>query len=83
MCKGKGKGKNNGSGNSSNNNKGSNTLTWPSYNPWTSTISMWLGMCSPQQPACPPQHALLATLAFYDTPGGPAFTPLATPPSHQ
>jgi hypothetical protein len=41
--KGKEKGKNNSSSGSDNNSKRGNTLTWPSYNSWTSTISMWQG----------------------------------------
>jgi hypothetical protein len=85
--KGKAKGKNNGSGgsgnNSSNNNRGA--PTWPSfYNPWTGTISMCPGMrSSQQQPAYPPQHALLAAPAYYKAPSGPSFAPLPVPPPHQ
>jgi hypothetical protein len=44
---------------------------------------MWPEMHPLQQPACPPQHALLATLVYYDVLGGPSFTPLLTPPPHQ
>jgi hypothetical protein len=83
-CKGKGKGKNNGSGNNSgNNNRG--TLAWPSfYNPWTSTIMMWLGMHPPQQqPVRPLHHALLAAPVYYGAPGGPSFAPLPAHPPHQ
>jgi hypothetical protein len=69
--------------NSGNNSRGA--PMWPSfYNPWTGTISMWLGMRPPQQqPMCLPQHALLATLAYYGAPDGPSFTLLPAPPPHQ
>jgi hypothetical protein len=57
---------------------------FPSYNPWTSTISMWPGIGPPpQQLAHPPQHALLTTPVYYGVPGGPSFTPLLAPPPHQ
>ena len=36
-----------------------------------------------QQPARPPQHALLAAPAYYGAPGGPSFAPLLAPPPHQ
>jgi hypothetical protein len=84
--KGKGKGKNNGSGGSSNNNDNNSrgTLVWPSlYNSWTSTNSMWPGMCPlQQQPTRPSQHALLAALAYYGAPSGPSFAPMSAPPPH-
>jgi hypothetical protein len=82
--KGKGKGKNNGSGNiSGNNSRGA--PAWPSfYNSSSSTISMWLGIHPLlQQPARPPQHALLAPPAYYGAPGGPSFAPLPATPPHQ
>jgi hypothetical protein len=54
------------------------------YNPWTGTISMGPGMHPPQQqPTHPPQHALLATPAYYGAPDGPSFAPLSAPPPHQ
>jgi hypothetical protein len=84
--KGMGKGKSNGFGGSSNNsgNKSRGAPSWPSYNSWTSTISMWPGMRPPpQQSLHPPQHTLLATPVYYGVPGGPSFTPLLAPPPHQ
>jgi hypothetical protein len=82
--KGKGKGKNNDSGSSSNNIMSSNTSVWPTfYNLWTGTISMWSGIHPPQQPTHPPHHILLAAPMYYDTPTGPSFASLPTPPPHQ
>jgi hypothetical protein len=86
----KGKGKNNGSDGSGNNsdNNSRGTPVWPSfYNPWTSTILMWPGMRplqqQQQQPAHPPQHALLTAPAYYRALGGPSFTPLPMTSPHQ
>jgi hypothetical protein len=54
------------------------------YNPWTGTISMWLGMRPLQQQlARLPQHALLAASVYYSPPGSPSFMPLSAPPPHQ
>jgi hypothetical protein len=82
----KGKGKNNhsgGFGNSSGNNSRGAPVWSSFYNPWTGTISMWPGMCPPQQPARPPQHALLVAPTYYGAPGGPSFAPLPVTSSHQ
>jgi hypothetical protein len=41
-------------------------------------------MCPPQQqPAHPPQHAILAAPAYYGAPDGSSFAPLLAPPPHQ
>jgi hypothetical protein len=89
-CKGKGKGKgkgkdkNNSFGGSGNNRKGSNTPAWPSfYNPWTDTISLWLGMRRPQQLVRALQHALLAALVYYGVPNDPSFMPFTVLRPHQ
>jgi hypothetical protein len=84
---GKGKGRNNGFGGSGNNSV-NNTMgapAWPSfYNPRTGTISMWPGMRPlQQQPARPPQHALLTAPAYYGALSSPSFAPLSAPPPHQ
>jgi hypothetical protein len=74
--KGKGKGKSNNDDDSGNNSRGRNTLTCPSfYNHWTGIISMLLGMCPPQQPMLPPQHAMHTAQVYYDTPSGTPFLP--------
>jgi hypothetical protein len=64
--KGKDKGKSKGKG--KNNCSGNNNMGTP----------VW----PPQQPARPPQHALLAKPTYYGTPDGPSFVPLAVPPPH-